>query len=54
MGLSEKTDALVIIISEETGRISYAQDGALKINITSEELEALLTNKLEENYDNRQ
>ena len=52
VGLSEKTDAMVIIISEETGRISYAQNGKLKINITPEELESILTNKMEEYYDN--
>ena len=50
VGLSEKTDATVIIVSEETGRISYAQNGKLKINITPEELESILTNKLEEEY----
>ncbi|MCR5496965.1 MAG: diadenylate cyclase CdaA [Paludibacteraceae bacterium] len=52
VGLSEKTDALVIIVSEETGRISYAQNGSLKINISPEDLEAILTNKFEEDYDN--
>ena len=52
VGLSEKTDALVIIVSEETGRISYAQNGSLKINITPEDLESILTNKFEEDYDN--
>ncbi|MBR3520447.1 MAG: diadenylate cyclase CdaA [Paludibacteraceae bacterium] len=52
VGLSEKTDALVIIVSEETGRISCAQNGSLKINISPEDLEAILTNKFEEDYDN--
>ncbi len=49
VGLSEKTDAIIIIISEETGKISYAQNGKLKINISSEELEAVISNKTEEN-----
>lgn len=52
VGLSEKTDATVIIVSEETGKISCAQNGVLKMNISTEELESILTNKLEEEYDN--
>lgn len=48
VGLSEKTDAIVIIISEETGKISCAQNGKLKINISAEELESIVSNKTEE------
>ena len=29
MGLSEKTDALVIIVSEETGRVMVAKNGEI-------------------------
>lgn len=29
IGLSEKTDAIVIVVSEETGRISFARNGEL-------------------------
>jgi diadenylate cyclase len=31
IGLSEKTDAIVLVISEETGRISFARNGNLYI-----------------------
>ena len=51
VGLSEKTDATVIIVSEETGKISCAQNGSLKMNISTDELESILSNKLEEEYD---
>lgn len=30
LGLSEKTDALAIVVSEETGKISVAEDGAIR------------------------
>jgi uncharacterized protein (TIGR00159 family) len=38
IGLSELTDTLVIVVSEETGQISLAEDGKLEKGITSKEL----------------
>lgn len=38
MGLSEETDALIIITSEETGRISIANNGKMKCDLSPEEL----------------
>jgi len=43
IGLSEETDAAVVIVSEETGGISYACKGHLVRNVTLEELRAFLT-----------
>ena len=42
IGISEKTDAVVAVISEETGSISYSEAGELKYNISSAELRNLL------------
>ncbi len=42
LGISEQSDAIAIIVSEETGNISVALDGELKANLTVEELEKLL------------
>src|SRR5690554_6534827 len=42
LGISQETDAKVIIISEERGRISFASEGRLKLNITPEDLQSLL------------
>ena len=43
-GISEESDAIVIIVSEETGHISVAQDGRLK-EYNPEELKSLLKKK---------
>lgn len=42
VGISEVSDSLTIIISEETGYVSVAKGGILKRNITSEELREAL------------
>ncbi len=42
IGMTEKSDSLGIIVSEETGIISVADNGKLKRNITSEELKEIL------------
>ena len=42
IGISEVTDALVIIVSEETGKISFVKDGILKHGISLDSLHNLL------------
>jgi diadenylate cyclase len=46
IGLTEETDAVVVVVSEETGWISYAYKGQLVRNVTLEELRAFLTSVL--------
>ena len=46
IGMSENSDALVVIVSEETGSISVAQGGMLKRHLKPETLEQLLRNEL--------
>ena len=46
MGMSEATDAVVIIVSEETGTISVAVGGMLKRHLASRTLEQLLKKEL--------
>ena len=43
IGLAEETDAVVAVVSEETGAISYAYKGQLMRGVTVEELRAFLT-----------
>ena len=46
LGISQESDALAIIVSEETGGISIANDGEFRLNLSAEELESVLTTKL--------
>lgn len=42
IGVTESSDATALIVSEETGEISYAQQGRVKMNISFTDLERLL------------
>lgn len=42
IGVTEANDATAIIVSEETGEISYAKQGRIKMNISFAELEKVL------------
>ena len=46
IGMSENSDAVVVIVSEETGSISVATGGMLKRHLKSETLENILRNEL--------
>ena len=46
IGMSENSDAVVVIVSEETGSISVAVGGMLKRHLMPETLENLLRNEL--------
>ena len=43
MGIAEKTDAIAVVVSEETGAISVAKDGKFMLNIDAHKLEAILS-----------
>ncbi len=43
IGLSEETDAVVVVVSEETGAISYAYKGELHKSVSLQELRSFLT-----------
>ena len=54
IGMSEVSDAVVVIVSEETGAISVAIRGMLKRHLTPQTLEKLLTNELIASTDEEQ
>lgn len=46
MGMSQESDAIAIIVSEETGRISVAIKGEYKLRLSAEQLESILTHEM--------
>ncbi len=42
LGISEETDAVVLVISEESGRISLVQHGAITTDLNKDSLQSLL------------
>lgn len=46
LGVSQESDAISIIVSEETGGISIAMGGDFRLRLTAEELESFLTKEL--------
>jgi diadenylate cyclase len=46
IGMSENSDAIILVVSEETGGISIAVDGDIKRNFTRKALESYLVNSL--------
>lgn len=42
LGISQKSDCLAIVVSEETGGISIAENGNFKLRLSAEELESAL------------
>lgn len=54
VGMSEVSDAVVVVVSEETGTISVAVGGMLKRHLSSQTLERLLRNELCPEMDNQQ
>lgn len=43
IGLTEESDAIAVVVSEETGKISIALDGQLERDLTADQLRARLT-----------
>ena len=47
MGMSQESDAVAVVVSEETGSISVAIKGEFRLRLSAEELESILTKELE-------
>jgi diadenylate cyclase len=47
LGIAEQSDAVVIIVSEETGEIGYAFNAKLNLNVSTDELRTLLSGGIE-------
>ena len=46
LGMSQETDAVCVIVSEETGGISVAKDGAITVKVSAPDLEHILSSSL--------
>ena len=46
LGIAEETDAIALVVSEETGRLSMAFDNELKYNLTLDEFRMTLVDEL--------
>ncbi len=46
LGLSEETDAVIVVISEENGSIAVAREGVLEENVSRDELSTILRERL--------
>lgn len=53
VGISEVTDSMTIIVSEETGAVSIASKGKLSRNVTAEELKARLIHLQNKNVESK-
>lgn len=51
IGLSEETDAIVVVVSEETGKLSIALKGELFYNLTLDEVRMMLIDELRPTQD---
>jgi diadenylate cyclase len=47
IGITEQSDATAIVVSEETGEISVAHEGQIRLRISAEELEEILMEEFE-------
>lgn len=46
LGISQGSDAIAIVVSEETGRISVTVKGQFKLRLSAEELESILAHEM--------
>lgn len=48
LGISKETDAIAVVVSEETGKMSIAKDGTLIVDVTEETLKEILIKNMVE------
>ena len=51
LGLAEETDAICIVVSEETGRVSIALKGEMLYNLTLDDVRMMLIDELKPKHD---
>ena len=51
LGIAEETDAIALVVSEETGRLSIAVKGELFYNLTIDDIRMMLIDELRPKQD---
>ena len=51
MGISEESDAIAIVVSEETGKISIALNGVLNYNLSIDDVRMMLVEELKPRHE---
>jgi uncharacterized protein (TIGR00159 family) len=46
LGITQSSDALSVVVSEETGHISVAMGGEFQLRLSAEQLESILTHEM--------
>lgn len=47
LGITEESDSIAVVVSEETGRVSIAAFGEIELDVSNERVEQLLTGRLQ-------
>ena len=50
VGITERSDAVAVIVSEQTGKIAYSKGGELITDVTSFDLKNFLEKEFKANY----